>query len=126
MDRWQTKETVDGEEESEAGVDEVSKMGIRCGTMDERGQEGQTNLEGTTEEEEADTEVGTTASDGVTYEPKNERVFGGQRRHMGRAYGRHARSGESRHAKVFGTRRWSNRRRDTRGTRGAESGMRSE
>ena len=41
--------------------------------------------------------------DGVIEGPKHEHAFGGHHRHTRKAYGRQARSGESRHAEVCGT-----------------------
>ena len=57
-------ETAGGCEESEAGADEVSRAGIRYEMADEQGQEGQTESRGTTttKGEEADAEVGSTAT----------------------------------------------------------------
>ena len=83
--RCKTEETVGGGEESEAKADDGAKMGIRCGKTNERGQEGQTDLGGTTttKGEETDTEVGTTTSEGRETEHALRPACWGQGRQCG-------------------------------------------
>ena len=65
-DQHETRETAGGGEESETRPDEATGAGTRCRKTDEHGKEGQTEMEGSTtmKEEEADTEVGSTTSEG--------------------------------------------------------------
>ena len=64
-DKRKAQETTCGSEESEVDVNEGAKKGIRHGKTDERGEEGQSELEGTTtmKREEADMEIGSTAGE---------------------------------------------------------------
>ena len=73
---------VGGGKRSLVEADEDAKTGIRCGTTNERGREGQTDLEGTTtmNGEEADAGIGSTTSEGcntIARGPRDKHVFEG-------------------------------------------------